>query len=159
MPGKYVAVIFDDETQKKLREYCQANGFDITKNHNDEDINTEDFQFHCTIIYTDNQETPDLTVGDDYEIDGEAEALDFKILGKNKHVLTLEIDSDEIMELRDMVEEFGVFDEWPEYIPHVTLSYAWGVEEEPDEDIDLPDFPLTFSKMTISNVHPKEAGE
>jgi tRNA A22 N-methylase len=47
---KYISVIYDQSSQKKLRDWCIKNGFDLTKSYDEKDQNEKDFEFHTTIF-------------------------------------------------------------------------------------------------------------
>jgi hypothetical protein len=145
---KYVAIVYDQETQDKLRTYCYANGFDITQDYDGNYQNPEEFNFHTTIFYTTskhNIENKEVTL----EIPKSVEPISFEMLGHNKDIPVIKVMSDDIAELRKYYEtEYGMKDEWPDWKPHLSLSYS-GMEM-PD-NIELPEFSLVYDKIVIDD--------
>ena len=149
MSRKYVAVIYDEDSQQKLRDWCKTNGFDLTKNYGGSDQNAEDFEFHTTISYSVNEvamknEMLPLT-------SGEAFPVNFKLLGDDKDVPVLVVSSPELNNIRGEFERRGLKDKWPDYIPHISLSY---VRKEYDlNGIKLPDFRMKFGRLKIEDIN------
>jgi len=146
---KYVAVIYDDESQKKLREWAETNGFDLSINYNDEKQDPKDFDFHTTIFYTTNEvrlrnESARL---DPIEVD----ITGIKFLGENEDIPVLTISpSGDIINLRKYYAGLGLEDQWPNYQPHISVSYA---KNQIDTDkIKLPDFKPKFNKIVIRDI-------
>jgi hypothetical protein len=146
---KYVSVIYDQPSQKKLRDWCIKNGFDLTKSYDEKDQNEKDFEFHTTIFYTTNEvsiknETINLTPI-------EVTIDDIKFLGENEDipVLTLSNSSD-IMKLRKHFEGLGLKDQWPTYLPHISVSYS---KEHVDiTKIKIPTFKPKFDRIVIQDI-------
>ena len=146
---KYVAVIYDDESQKKLREWAETNGFDLSINYNDEKQDPKDFDFHTTIFYTTNEvrlrnESARL---DPIEVD----ITGIKFLGENEDIPVLTIlPAGDIINLRNYYASLGLEDQWPNYQPHISVSYA---KNQIDADkIKLPDFKPKFNKIVIRDI-------
>jgi hypothetical protein len=141
-------VIYDDESQQKMREWCQENGFDLTKRYNGEDQPVEAFDFHTTVFYSTNvvamkNEVFPLT-------HGEALPWGFKLLGENKDVPVLIVSSSDLNDLRGAYKHEGLEDTWPDYIPHISLSY---VGKNYDlARLKLPDFRMKFGKLKIEDI-------
>lgn len=145
---KYVAVIYDDESQRKMREWCQANGFDLTKTYNGEDQSPEDFDFHTTIFYSVNEvsmknEVLPLTHGETFP-------RAFKLLGENKDIPVLVVSSSDLNDLRDIYRHEGLEDKWPDYIPHISLSYVG--KNYDMSGLKLPDFRMKFGELKIEDI-------
>jgi hypothetical protein len=146
---KYVAVIYDDESQRKMREWCQANGFDLTKKYNGEDQSPEDFDFHTTVFYSVNEV---IMRNETVRLDPTEVTINgIKLLGENKDIPVLTIEpSGGIMNLRNYYEGLGLKDQWPDYIPHISLSY---VRKDYDlTGLKLPDFTMTFGEVKIEDI-------
>lgn len=146
---KYIAVYYDDETQQKLRDYCVKNGFDLTLDDGEQQP-IENFKFHTTIFYTvsEHKITNEIKTLEQKS----AIAVGFDLLGENHDIPVLTIESSDILDIRKHFEnKYNMKDEWPEYKPHVSLSYA--KENLPDlTTILLPDFELTFDKLKIDDI-------
>lgn len=147
---KYISIIYDDETQQKLRNYCIKNGFDLTTKYNGEKQNPEDFKFHTTIFYstTNHQIKNEISKHKPSEV----YAKSFDLFGENKDVPVLKVESDALSELRSHFEnEYNMEDEWPDFNPHVSLSY--NRDNLPNMNgISLPDFTLVFDKLKIEDL-------
>jgi hypothetical protein len=145
---KYVAVVYDQETQRKLREWCEKNGFDLTKKYNGEDQSSKDFDFHTTVFYSVNDVSMKNRVLPLSH--GEAFPQAFKLLGENKDIPVLVVSSSDLNDLRDFYENEGLEDRWPDYVPHISLSYA-----RKDYDLTglkLPDFRMRFGELKIEDI-------
>ena len=144
---KYVAVQYDEATQRKLRDWAKKNGFDLTAKYDGSPQKEEDFDFHTTIFFTTSVhdlENRMITLAPG----GEAKVVDITMLGDR--IPVLKVESPMIARLRKHYEEVhGMKDQYPEYIAHVSLSYS---KKLPDmSNIKLPDFPLTFNQVKIDD--------
>ena len=149
MKRKYVCIVYDDESQKNLRRWCQENGFDLTKTYSGKDQSPDDFIFHTTVFYSINEaaienEVLPLT-------QGEALPSKFKLLGDNNDIPVLVISSPDINDIREEFVRRGLMDKWPDYIPHISLSY---VRKDYDtRGIKLPDFRMNFGYLKIEDIN------
>ena len=149
MNRKYVAVIYDDETQLLLRDWCKENGFDLTKSYSGIEQEASDFEFHTTVVYSINEvdmknETRPLT-------SGEAVAVKFKLLGDENDIPVLVVSSPDIKEIRKEMVSHGLMDKWPDYIPHISLSY---VRKDYDlNGLKLPNFRMNFGRLAIEDIN------
>ena len=144
---KYVAVQYDEPTQRKLRDWAKKNGFELTTKYDGSPQKEEDFDFHTTIFFT--TSTHDLknrmiTLAPG----GEARVVGMTMLGDN--IPVLKVESPMIMRLRKhFEEEHGMKDAYPNYIAHVSVSYSKNLPDM--SNIKLPDFPLTFNQVKIDD--------
>lgn len=143
---KYVCLQFDSESNKKLKEYAESNGFDLSKNYNGENQDPSDFDFHITIFYTSSEHD---TQEGEYKIKPFQVVFEkFDLFGENKDVPVLKVKlTDDLLEVRERFEMMGYKDKWGEYKPHMSLSYA----PYKKVDISMPDFPVTATKIIIEN--------
>lgn len=144
---KYVAVQYDEATQRRLRDWAKKNGFDLTVKYDGSPQKEEDFDFHTTIFFTTSvHDIPNhvKTIAPG----GEAKVVDITMLGDR--IPVLKVESPMIARLRKHYEEvYGMKDQYPEYIAHVSLSYS---KKLPDmSNLKLPDFPLTFNQVKIDD--------
>ncbi len=147
--SKYVAAIYDDETQQKLREYCIKHGFDLTKSYSGKEQKPEDFEFHSTIFYT--KSTHIISNGIQQKEKMEVTPTEITYLGENYDIPVLKIKSDSLLWFRKHYEEeYNMEDYWDSYKPHISLSYNREIHPDPDK-IPLPDFPLYFDKIKIDD--------
>lgn len=146
---KYVAIIYDNETQKNLRAWAIKNGFNLTSNYNGDEQKPEDFEFHTTIFFTTNEVN---LRNKELKLDpNNANIEGIKFLGDNEDIPVLKLSyAGEIKNIRKQYEDLGLEDQWPSYQPHISLSYA--KEKRDVNDIKLPDFKPTFNKMVIKDI-------
>ncbi len=146
---KYVAVQYDEATQRKLRAWAKENGFDLTTKYDGTKQDEKDFDFHTTIFFTTsthNIPNHRKTIAPS----GSAKVVDIMMLGVNNNIPVLKIESPAILRLRKHYEEtYGMKDAWPEYKPHVSLSYS---SDLPDmTKVKLPTFELTFNEIKVDD--------
>lgn len=146
---KYIEVQYDEETQDYLRRYCIDNGFDLSIRFNGRPQPIMAFDFHSTVWSTSNEAvisngTTAVTV-DDITPKG------FALFGDQQNILVLEIDSEQIRSIRSTIgEQYGLEDEWPDFRPHITLSYLYTDNDLPQ--VDLPDGDMIIvDKLHIKN--------
>lgn len=146
---KYVAVQYDDESQKKLRDWAEENGFDLSINYNGEEQGPEDFDFHTTIFFSTNE--VELRNREIKQTPTEVIITGMKFLGENEDIPVLTISvSGGIKYLRQHYEDLGLEDQWPTYQPHISVSYA---KQQIDvKKIKLPDFRPKYDKIVIKDI-------
>jgi 2'-5' RNA ligase len=147
---KYVAVQYDDATQKRLRKWATDNGFDLTTGYGGGKQNAEDFDFHTTIFYTTTEHSLPKYVRT-IAPSGTAKVVGFEMLGIDNNIPVLKVESSTIQRLRKHFEDaYGMKDAWPTFKPHVSLSYA--TSNMPNiKDIKLPTFELTFNQVKVDD--------
>lgn len=144
---KFVAIIYDDSTQEKLRQFCQKHGFDITQNYDGEVIEPTIFEFHTTIFFTTTKhrlENKEQTIQPNT-----VSPVKYEMLGEDNDIPVLKVSGDDIHKIRDYFsEEHDMRDAWPDWNPHISLSYVR--KDYPNTDsIPLPNFELMFDKIVI----------
>lgn len=146
---KYVAVIYDDESQEKLRDWAERNGFDLTLNYKGEKQDSSDFDFHTTIFYSENE--ANLRNREIPESSSEVIINGIKMLGEDKDIPVLTIsNSGPVKYIRKHFEDLGLEDKWTKWIPHISVSYA---KKNIDiDEVDLPDFRPRFNKIVIKDI-------
>lgn len=156
MARKYVALYLDNKSQKAMRKWCVEQGFDLTTNYDGQPQSIEDWDFHLTIFFTTSEH--DTRPGEMSITPLELTADHFELLGVNHDVPVLKIntDNDHLQEIRRLYVEMGYKDEWPEYKPHVSLSYKYS--GKPDiTNLSLPPFKLYADKLVIKNQKERAA--
>jgi hypothetical protein len=133
---KYIEIQYGDVAQGYLREYCIDNDFDLSTRFSGEDQPVQAFDFHTTVWDTSNSVTmPNYS--ESVKI-SDIDPKGFALFGPNENILVLEIDSAEIRAIRESLgEQYGLEDEWPNYRPHITLSYAFAGDAVPT--VNMPD--------------------
>lgn len=148
---KYIAAIYNEETQANMRKWCADNGFDLTKSFGDKDIKPEEFKFHTTIFYSESI----------HNIANEQRKLDkpfavkpfaFDLLGPEKDVPVLKVDGHKLYKEREYYEsEFDMRDKWASYLPHVSLTYVRNSATDFSK-IKLPKFKLWVDQIDIEDI-------
>jgi len=157
-PAQRIVMLFADaETQAWLEEWATAHGFDLSRSHGGSILEPGEFDFHCTLFATANE--IELPVGE-WSIDPVTlYATGLDVLGKDADTPVLLVDAGaDLIEDRDnILEETGgdpTFDEW---LPHVSLSYAWD-GSPPLAEIEPPDFPLSFDCVVVREFATEQKG-
>lgn len=153
MKRKYIKLIYDDVTQKKLRQWCYEKGFDITQSYSGRNLSPEEFEFHTTIFYSSNESSlSNKTVYlDKNQTVYRSEIDSFALLGDDFDIPVIKLkNSGVISVLRELYESIGLEDEYDEYIPHISISYVRS--QYYSKDIELPKFPLVFDKLRIEDI-------
>lgn len=152
---QYVSLRLSKESNDKMTQWCRDKGFDLTVDH-DGDPKTKN-DFHCTIFYSENQValkpgmhpiTAIKLVPKGFEWFGEE---------KNMPVMTFHI-TDELGMLRDVYVTTGLKDKWPEWKPHVTLSYQ--TDKKVDvEKLEKPEFSIYGDRIEIRAIKDEPTAE
>ena len=146
---KYVSVRYDKESQKKLREWAIQNNFDLTLTYGGEKQDPEDFDFHTTVFYSTNESI--LKNKSTKLQPTEVTISKIKFLGDNEDIPVFAIElTGEIKELRKRFEEMGLEDKWPDYQPHISLSYAR--KKINTDNIELPNFKPRYDTLIIEDI-------
>lgn len=153
---KYIEIVYTLETQSQLMKYCQEHDFDNTVSSSQKSITPRQFEFHSTIWYT---TTTHSLKNNQYQIDEfEVIPIGFELFGPTNNILVLRIEgkglisdplsgTDTLLKLRTMFgDAYDMDDEWPDYKPHITLSYN---HQGDIPDIELPSFPMTANLLRI----------
>jgi hypothetical protein len=132
-----------------MREWCIASGFNITKSFSGEDIDPSDFDFHITVFYSDNKK---YVANGTFSIDPiELKFLRFELLGQEKNVPTILIDkTHDLVNIRKIYETTGLKDSWPEWKPHLSVSYSYKGKPLISK-VGLPDFKVTVDTIVVKN--------
>lgn len=142
--GTYVSVNLDKESSNKLDDWATKNSIKNLVDPND---------FHATVIYS-RKGVPDAEKYD-LNLPISASITGWKVFPTqdSKKALVGIIDSKELNKHhKTLVKEYGATHDYPEYSPHVTLSYDYGDDEMPTT---LPNFKLVFDNKTVEGLDPK----
>lgn len=156
---KYIEVTYDDETQNRLRDYCNQNGFDLSIKFSGSKQDPEDFDFHSTVWFTTTEHRLQNTSKKTRPF--EVKPTGFELFGPKENILVMLVEGgnfidgkgvdgyDALQQLRDHYElRHGMEDEWPDFRPHITVCYNYdgGIP-----DVALPDFPLVADTLNIKS--------
>lgn len=141
----------DKQTNINIFNWATEKGFDLTKSYSGRDIRPEEFDFHVTVICSTNDVFVPSKVVDIRPITTTVTGYD--ILGIEKKVPVWTVDKNkEMVSRREFIEDFySVYDKWPEWKAHLSLSYNWNGTPTL-EDLDIPPFSLTFDRVSISDM-------
>lgn len=150
MARKYVAVNYDSDTQKNLRDWCGQHGFDLTVSYSGEVKKSEDFVFHTTIFYTSN-DLGDMDAEYPEEMKRKTKAVGFELFGEDKNVPVLIVEKTAGLNLlRTWYEFLGFEDKWPDWKPHISISYS---KDLPNiEHLTLPAFDLVYDVVHVEDI-------
>lgn len=140
--GTYVGVKLDKESCKRIKELCKI--IDVPNR-----VTTE--KLHSTIIYS-RKHVPELKADlTNYPI--KAKAKEFHIFNAQdgKKALVLKLDCPALVDRHNhIMSEYGTTYDFPEYIPHVTISYDCGDFLPSDFDGELPE--ITFTSEYVEDL-------
>ncbi len=144
---KFVAVMYDHQTTQNLRQWAEDSGFDLTVSYGGERQKAEQFDFHTTIFFTTSRHTTPAN-GDKKQV-GTVEVVGLEMLGVDKDIPVLKVKSPDLIRIRKTFEvKYGMRDSWPEYKPHISLTYNRNKKIDLDQ-IQLPTFPLRYDVLTV----------
>ena len=152
MTRKYIAIIYDPETQQNLRNWCTNNGFDLSVGYGGVPQEPENFEFHTTVFYTINEvegfrEDPEYNLIECHEVT----PMIFDMLGEDRDVPVLKLEYEgALATLRKKYEGIGMMDKWDNYVPHISLSYAKSPRDL--SELPFPDFKLCFNKVVVEDI-------
>jgi hypothetical protein len=151
---KYVAVHYDAPTCEKLRTWAETDGLNLRTRYDGMAQDPADFAFHTTIFCT---TTEHRLPNEELAITGSARVVGLRLLGTGKNIPALELESRALKLLRrHFARTHGMKDAWPEYCPHVTVSYA--KESVADvSKVPLPDFELVIARLSITDAQDTTA--
>ena len=144
----------DFETQSKLREWAKAEGFDLGWSHSGWPQGSWDFDFHVTIVASENA----------VRIEDGVRWIDpvtltptgFEVLGESTPALVIEQHATLAAIREFFVTTFGMKPTYPDFKPHVSLSYKWDGEPDIKQSAPaLPPFPLVFDMLMVARFEPK----
>lgn len=155
MTKKYVAIIYDDATQNNLRKWATQSGFDLGYGYGGEPKDPSEYEFHTTVFYTSNdvdhkEQEPGYNLIETHEV----RPVAFDTLGMEKNIPVIKVEpTGALGMLRKKYEALGYQDQWDNYVPHISLSYA---RKPVDLSLrKLPTFPLTFSYVKVEDLMEK----
>ncbi|MBO9427963.1 hypothetical protein [Sulfitobacter sp. R18_1] len=150
-PKKYISVVYTDETQRNLRNWCLDHGIDLTVNYDGSSIPAEKFVFHTTLMLTKSRHKHVLNR--DVPVRACMEQIDLARFGKDGAGLGLRITSKQLDRMRRIFEvNHHMVDTWSTFDPHISLSYSHP-GQIPSE---IPKFPLVLKSLTVEDVCPSK---
>jgi 2'-5' RNA ligase len=116
-------------------------------------------EYHVTLMYAPSQDLDKYKddIPEDVSADtgpGSAKFGGYALYGENKDCLVMKLDSDMLQRMHKRLRDLGLVPTYPEYSPHLTLSYQGS-----DVDIDKlakPDFEFKFQPDCEINAIDKD---
>lgn len=143
---KYIWLKADKATQQRLLDWCKFQGFDTSVNY--DGTPRDNFTFHITIICSENEV---IFKNGTYDIGVvKATPLSIEWLGENNDIPVIKVDCPPAKSLFDGYIEQGMETRFPEYLAHVSLSYA-KTDPRKFTKVRVPDFPLYFDELRIQD--------
>lgn len=155
---KVVVLLADAATQAAMAAWCTANGFDLGASFGGEPRDPAAFEFHLTLFATVGpSDLPDMAHG----IDPIAvEPMGFDAFGAEQDTpVMLTWSSLRLEDMRAVMLDCAAADPtYPDFRPHVSLSYAW--DGTPDLDsLVVPDMPLVFDRVEVRTLKDKPSSK
>lgn len=141
------------DSSKRLRTYASKSGFDLTLDFNGLPQKVDDYQFHLTIICSENEVVLDNQKKNIEPI--ELIPKKYEILDVDRTIPVLKIEPDEsLMTMRKYFEDVHKLEPTKDFKPHISMSYNWE-GEPPLKEIPMPDFKITGDVLTIKKFEDK----
>lgn len=137
--GTIVMLKMCEDSAKQLESWCRSNNVPC--------ISPEDL--HMTVLYSRNP-VPHLTSMHGNTVKVPASVTGWTKLGDKALCLSLECPL--AHRFHQSLRAQGGTHDWEEYVPHSSVSYDW--MERSDLPSVLPDFPLLFNKIHVSEIDP-----
>ncbi len=127
----------DSTTKQKLTQLCHKLGIPRTNAP----------PFHCTIIYSKNGKPARGIVKPftAFPVTVATRAMKYRMLGRKRDVLTIELDSDAIKLRNRQYMAAGAISDFPRFSAHVSLS-NWETPYKGKIPKVLPDFQIVFDR-------------
>jgi 2'-5' RNA ligase len=146
---KYISAEYDVESQQKLRAWCVRNGFDLSVTYSGNPQKVEEFDFHSTIFYSNNDTIIKNGVVRINPIEVSIDSI--ALFGDDNDIPVFVISSADILNIRKSYADMGVEDDWGgAYTPHISLSYDREFRDV--SNLELPNFKPKFDKIIIKDI-------
>lgn len=116
--GTYAAAKMDKKSCDKIKQFCIENNIPNR-------VSSE--KLHTTIIYS-RVKAPELKANQDiYPIKASCASLEIFKTFDEKNALVMKLDCPQLVQHHNnIMEEHGTTYDFPEYVPHITISYDCG---------------------------------
>lgn len=148
--GTFMGIYPTDECSEKISDWCMSNKID----------NVHD-EFHTTIIIDKVKPFAEAPERYDPPLKIKAKDCNFDLFGPEKNILVVTYSEPILTKRHNKIkEENNIEYDFPEYIPHITLSYGFDgkIEELPTWTIDL-ELSEEYTKPFDSDWSPKPLKE
>lgn len=136
------------ETQNAMREWAIAQGFDLTWGHSGWPQTSWDFDFHVTLLATENAVA--IPEGARWVEPVTVDPSGFEVFGTDERTPVLRLaDHPTLAAMRQFfIATYGAKPTFDEFKPHVSLSYRWTGSPGLD-GLMPPPFPLVFDFLIV----------
>lgn len=151
---KFVCLVLEDKSQELLRHWCHDRGLDLSKDYDGNDQDPSRFEFHCTVSYSENPSFIETGTKEIERVPMFGDKIGFlgaSDTGKPAVPVIHLMKTPELLNIRTIFEGIGLKDKWPEWKPHISLSYNYKPGVDLD-DVDPPDFPFYADKIKIEDI-------
>jgi hypothetical protein len=139
---KFVAIIYSPETCDSLAAFCEQHVIDWQYDRT--------IPFHTTVYHSESETTRALPNGLFGGPIITTSPSHYEVLGDYCLCLILQ-ESRELIALRaSLNEQYGLYDKWPTYKPHIALCYGWN---KPVPELPLPTFPLLSYQFKVDTIN------
>lgn len=139
--GTYVAAKFDQKTLEQIKLFQETYGIPNP-------VLPEDL--HCTIVYS-RVKIPFMTSKESYKASEGAKTKVFETRDNKRALVLALVDADGLKQRHEYGNILGATYDYPDYIPHVTVSYDIGMMEFP---LDMPvDISFTVTKEYVEDLN------
>lgn len=157
---KVVVLLASAESNAALRAWAEAVGFDLGTDYDGNPRDASRFDFHVTLLATvDPASIPET----EHAIDPiTVYAEGFKVLGQDRQVpcLAIDVEADDFNVVaamrRHFIETYDAEPTFADFVPHVSLSYAWDGETPSLADIEVPAMlPIVLDRLRVKPLDDK----
>lgn len=144
---KFVCLKLDAASVYNIQEWCGGR-FDQTVGHDGNKV--DEFCFHVTLFYSSNGSN--IPVGEHNIPKIPLVFSDIALFGENNNIPVLKlVATPELLKYRRIFEALGLQDTWPEWKPHVTVSYNFNGNFKEIENLPMPVKPIYVNKLIIED--------
>jgi len=137
--GTMVSLRLSENSARQLHTWCKAHGVPCMSPS----------ELHLTVLFSRNP-VPHLV-----SMNGNAVQVPARIRGWTKlgdNALCLDLDCGLATKFHQSLRAQGGTHDWPEYIPHTSVSYDYG--NRTDLPKSVPDFALAFDQIQVKEINP-----
>jgi 2'-5' RNA ligase len=140
MTGTYVGLSVKPEFEELLRKFCKFNGIENAPKN-----------FHTTLIYSRVPANADVKLS---EYEHAVLPSEFAIFGNpelDERILVLKLQAPSVVERHmSLMGTYGFINDYPEYHPHITLSYKYYGDLE---TLQVPNFPIVLGDEYLEDIN------
>jgi hypothetical protein len=144
--GTYVAILMDT-ISKNLLDVFTTQNLGLTEK-------VDPAGYHCTIIYSRTPVPAAETIKYPTKVVAHVMGYDVFTTKDGGKCLVMRLHCPQAFELNAALNKLGATSDYPEYKPHVTISYNYTGDIDPTK-LPIPQFPLVFDDHEVSPLDPQ----